>query len=119
MASMSVGSTRPVGMVTPRSSVRTRLASCCLASFYQCQRGNLVTTVTQDTKVVSRLSSNSAPGIVGISPGRQQQREGEGDSDGTDTPGGGGVSFGVTCPLLLLYQENMRRVELCDQLREC
>lgn len=83
--------------------------------FYQCQRGNLVATVTRDTKVVSCLSSNSAPGIVGISPGRQQQHEWEVDSDG-----GGGVSFGVPHPLpLLLYQENMRGVDLCDQLREC
>uniref|UniRef100_A0A4W4ERQ4 PiggyBac transposable element-derived protein domain-containing protein n=1 Tax=Electrophorus electricus TaxID=8005 RepID=A0A4W4ERQ4_ELEEL len=31
--------------------------------FYQCQRGNLVATVTRDAKVVSCLSSNSAPGI--------------------------------------------------------
>ncbi|KAL0979753.1 hypothetical protein UPYG_G00189190 [Umbra pygmaea] len=86
--------------------------------FYQCQHGNLVATVTRDTKVVSCLSSNSAPGLVGISPDRQHQ--GEGDSDWTDTPGEGGVSFGVPRPLpLLLYQENMRGVELCDQLRDC
>uniref|UniRef100_A0A8D3BVI7 Si:ch211-130m23.5 n=1 Tax=Scophthalmus maximus TaxID=52904 RepID=A0A8D3BVI7_SCOMX len=34
--------------------------------------------------------------------------------------GRSGLSFGVPRPLpLLLYQENMRGVDLCDQLREC
>ncbi|KAJ8006131.1 hypothetical protein DPEC_G00125060 [Dallia pectoralis] len=86
--------------------------------FYQCQRGNLVATVTRDSKVVSCLSSNSAPGLVGIGPDQEQQ--GEGDDNWTDTPEEGGVSFGVPRPLpLLLYQENMRGVDLCDQLRDC
>lgn len=86
--------------------------------FYQCQRGNLVATVTRDAKVVSCLSTNSAPGIVGISPGRQQH---EADRDGeNDSIDSSGLSFGVPRPLpLLLYQENMRGVDLCDQLREC
>ncbi|XP_046904701.1 piggyBac transposable element-derived protein 4-like [Hypomesus transpacificus] len=86
--------------------------------FYQCQRGNLVATVTRDAKVLSCLSTNSAPGIVGISPGRQQ-RDGEGDS--VDSAGGGEASYvAIPRPLpLLLYQENMRGVDLCDQLREC
>ncbi|KAM4597687.1 piggyBac transposable element-derived protein 4-like [Polymixia lowei] len=89
--------------------------------FYQCQRGNLVATVTRDVKVVSCLSTNSAPGIVGISPARQlHETEGEVDSDGIDSLGSSGLSFGVPRPLpLLLYQENMRGVDLCDQLREC
>ncbi|XP_033828376.1 piggyBac transposable element-derived protein 4-like [Periophthalmus magnuspinnatus] len=84
--------------------------------FYQCQRGNLVATVTRDVKVVSCLSTNSAPGIVGISPGKEQSdAEGEGESDSGDSSG-----FAVPRPLpLLLYQENMRGVDLCDQLREC
>lgn len=86
--------------------------------FYQCQRGNLVATVTRDVKVVSCLSTNSAPGIVGISPGRQQREtDGEGENDSMESSG---LSFGVPRPLpLLLYQENMRGVDLCDQLREC
>nr|XP_043881872.1 piggyBac transposable element-derived protein 4-like [Solea senegalensis] len=87
--------------------------------FYQCQRGNLVATVTRDAKTVSCLSTNSAPGIVGISPDRRQQHEtdGEGESDSMDSTS---LSFGVPRPLpLLLYQENMRGVDLCDQLREC
>ncbi|XP_061763246.1 piggyBac transposable element-derived protein 4-like [Nerophis ophidion] len=83
--------------------------------FYQCQRGNLVATVTRDVKVISFLSTNSAPGIVGISPG--EQHGGEGDSDSMDSSG---LTLGVPRPLpLLLYQENMRGVDLCDQLREC
>jgi len=113
--------------------------------FYQCQRGNLVATVTRDVKVVSCLSTNSAPGIVGIGPGQEQQppplplqgeqREvdeeqyeqygeaGEGDIDAVE--GGVGLSLGPAAlglprPLpLLLYQENMRGVDLCDRLREC
>eukprot|EP00066_Takifugu_rubripes_P024883 XP_011614149.1 PREDICTED: piggyBac transposable element-derived protein 4-like [Takifugu rubripes] len=86
--------------------------------FYQCQRGNLVATVTRDLKVVSCLSTNSAPGIVGISP---DQREGEAHGDEeSDSMESSGASYGMPRPLpLLLYQENMRGVDLCDQLREC
>lgn len=81
--------------------------------FYQCQRGNLVATVTRDAKVVSCLSSNSAPGIVGIGPGKR-------DGEGSDGDCSSLSSFGIARPLpLLLYQENMRGVDLCDQLREC
>lgn len=81
--------------------------------FYQCQRGNVVATVTRDAKVVSCLSSNSAPGIVGIGPGK---RDGEGSDGDCSTLS----SLGIARPLpLLLYQENMRGVDLCDQLREC
>ncbi|XP_015215521.2 piggyBac transposable element-derived protein 4-like [Lepisosteus oculatus] len=72
--------------------------------FFQCQHGNLLATVLRDTKVVSCLSSNAAPGIVGISQGKQRD----------------GAAGGVPRPLpLLLYQEHMRGVDLCDQLREC
>lgn len=86
----------------------------CQGEFYQCQRGNLVATVTRDVKIFSCLSTNSTPGIVGISPGRQQN-EAE-DEEQNHSMG----SFGVPRPLpLLLYQENMRGVDLCDQLREC
>ncbi|CAG07888.1 unnamed protein product [Tetraodon nigroviridis] len=86
--------------------------------FYQCQRGNLVATVTRDVKVVSCLSTNSAPGIVGISPDRRQREaHGEEESDSLESSG---AAYGVPRPLpLLLYQENMRGVDLCDQLREC
>ncbi|TNN28104.1 PiggyBac transposable element-derived protein 4 [Liparis tanakae] len=94
--------------------------------FYQCQRGNLVATVTRDVKVVTCLSTNSAPGIVGISPGRQppdadgEQGEGDGGVNCSSSSSSGGVAFGVPRPLpLLLYQENMKGVDLCDQLREC
>ncbi|KAJ3604350.1 hypothetical protein NHX12_029091 [Muraenolepis orangiensis] len=107
--------------------------------FYQCQRGNLVATVTRDAMVVSCLSTNSAPGIVGIGPGQQQppplhgegEADGEveeGDSDGAEGSGSSGLSLGASLgasmglprPLpLMLYQENMRGVGLCDQLREC
>lgn len=81
--------------------------------FYQCQRGNLVATVTRDAKVVSCLSSNSAPGIVGIGPGKR-------DGEGSDGDCSSLSSLGIARPLpLLLYQENMRGVDLCDQLREC
>lgn len=81
--------------------------------FYQCQRGNLVATVTRDAKMVSCLSSNSAPGIVGIGPGKR-------DGEGSDGDCSSLSSFGIARPLpLLLYQENMRGVDLCDQLREC
>ncbi|KAF7687411.1 hypothetical protein HF521_014639, partial [Silurus meridionalis] len=81
--------------------------------FYQCQRGNLVATVTRDAKVVSCLSSNSAPGIVGIGPGKR-------DGEGSDGDCSSLSSYGIARPLpLLLYQENMRGVDLCDQLREC
>lgn len=81
--------------------------------FYQCQRGNLVATVTRDAKVVSCLSSNSAPGIVGIGPGKR-------DGEGSDGDCSSFSSLGIARPLpLLLYQENMRGVDLCDQLREC
>uniref|UniRef100_A0A3B3Y771 PiggyBac transposable element-derived protein domain-containing protein n=1 Tax=Poecilia mexicana TaxID=48701 RepID=A0A3B3Y771_9TELE len=39
---------------------------------------------------------------------------------GNDSLDGSSFSFGVPRPLpLLLYQENMRGVDLCDQLREC
>ncbi|XP_056276028.1 piggyBac transposable element-derived protein 4-like [Pseudoliparis swirei] len=87
--------------------------------FYQCQRGNLVATVTRDVKVVNCLSTNSAPGIVGISPARQPDADGDGEGDGVNGSSSG-VSFGVPRPLpLLLYQENMKGVDLCDQLREC
>uniref|UniRef100_A0A3Q2GQU9 Si:ch211-130m23.5 n=1 Tax=Cyprinodon variegatus TaxID=28743 RepID=A0A3Q2GQU9_CYPVA len=90
----------------------------CQGEFYQCQHGNLVATVTRDVKMVSCLSTNSTPGIVGISPSRQHpDTDGEGESDSLD---GSSFSFGVPRPLpLLLYQENMRGVDLCDQLREC
>lgn len=72
--------------------------------FFQCQHGNILATVMRDTKVISCLSSNAAPGIVGISQGKQKD----------------GTIYGVPRPLpLLLYQENMRGVDLCDQLREC
>ncbi|KPP62821.1 piggyBac transposable element-derived protein 4-like [Scleropages formosus] len=72
--------------------------------FFQCQHGNIVATVMRDTKVISCLSSNCTPGIVGICQSRQCD----------------GPSFGMPRPLpLLLYQENMRGVDLCDQLREC
>ncbi|XP_066567992.1 piggyBac transposable element-derived protein 4 [Amia ocellicauda] len=72
--------------------------------FFQCQHGNILATVMRDTKVISCLSSNAAPGIVGISQGKQKD----------------GTVYGVPRPLpLLLYQENMRGVDLCDQLREC
>ncbi|XP_028312825.1 piggyBac transposable element-derived protein 4-like [Gouania willdenowi] len=89
-----------------------------LGEFYQCQRGNLVATVTQDVKMMSCLSTNSAPGIVGISPGRQQhEAEGESENDSMDSTT---LTFGVPRPLpLLLYQDNRRGVDLCDQLREC
>lgn len=81
--------------------------------FYQCQRGNVVATVTRDAKVVSCLSSNSAPGIVGIGPGKR-------DGEGSDGDCNSLSSLGIARPLpLLLYQENMRGVDLCDQLREC
>uniref|UniRef100_A0A8C8A3K3 Si:ch211-130m23.5 n=1 Tax=Oryzias sinensis TaxID=183150 RepID=A0A8C8A3K3_9TELE len=86
----------------------------CQGEFYQCQHGNLVATVTRDVKMVNCLSTNSAPGIVGISPGRQQHDKEEEESDSMDG------CLGVPRPLpLLLYQENMRGVDLCDQLREC
>ncbi|XP_066512564.1 piggyBac transposable element-derived protein 4-like [Hoplias malabaricus] len=82
--------------------------------FYQCQHGNLVATVTRDAKVVSCLSSNSAPGIVGIGPCSKQ------DGEGSDGDGSSLSALGIPRPLpLLLYQENMRGVDLCDQLREC
>ncbi|KAL6465510.1 hypothetical protein MHYP_G00256430 [Metynnis hypsauchen] len=82
--------------------------------FYQCQRGNLVATITKDAKVVSCLSSNSAPGIVGIGPGNKR------DGDMSDGDGSSLSALGIPRPLpLLLYQENMRGVDLCDQLREC
>ncbi|XP_068167873.1 piggyBac transposable element-derived protein 4-like [Antennarius striatus] len=57
-------------------------------------------------------------GIVGISPEQEQHETcGEGESNNMETSGS---SFGVPRPLpLLLYQENMKGVDLCDQLREC
>lgn len=112
------GPTHPGRRGYPEVLRPRNVGKLCPGEFYQCQHGNLVATVTWDVKVVSCLSTNSAPGIVGISPGREQQDEdGEGESDGMESPG---MSFGVPRPLpLLLYQENMRGVDLCDQLREC
>ncbi|KAK1792017.1 hypothetical protein P4O66_001800 [Electrophorus voltai] len=53
-----------------------------------------------------------APGIVGIGPGGRRDGETEAAASLSD--------LGVARPLpLLLYQENMRGVDLCDQLREC
>ncbi|XP_039613914.1 piggyBac transposable element-derived protein 4-like [Polypterus senegalus] len=72
--------------------------------FCQCQHGNILATVMRDTKVISCLSSNASPGIVGIS--QEKQRDGK--------------VCRVPRPLpLLLYQENMCGVDLCNQLREC
>ncbi|XP_029019426.1 piggyBac transposable element-derived protein 4-like [Betta splendens] len=114
------GPTQPGRRGYPEVLRPRNVGKLCQGEFYQCQRGNLVATVTRDVKAVSCLSTNSAPGIVGISPGGQQGDgggDGEGDGDGAESPGG---SFGVPRPLpLLLYQENMRGVDLCDQLREC
>ncbi|XP_060739707.1 piggyBac transposable element-derived protein 4-like [Tachysurus vachellii] len=54
-----------------------------------------------------------SPGIVGIGPGKR-------DGEGSDGDCGSLSSLGIARPLpLLLYQENMRGVDLCDQLREC
>ncbi|KAL0192372.1 hypothetical protein M9458_010668, partial [Cirrhinus mrigala] len=78
----------------------------------ECQHGNLVATITRDAKIVSCVSSNSAPGIVGIGPGKRDGDVSDGDC--------GLAGLGIPRPLpLLLYQENMRGVDLCDQLREC
>uniref|UniRef100_A0A1A8CZE0 PiggyBac transposable element derived 4 n=1 Tax=Nothobranchius kadleci TaxID=1051664 RepID=A0A1A8CZE0_NOTKA len=112
------GPTQPSRKGYPEVLRPCNVGKLCQGEFYQCQRGNLVATVTRDAKMVSCLSTNCAPGIVGISPGRQQyDTNGEGESDSLDSSG---LSFGVPRPLpLLLYQENMRGVDLCDQLREC
>lgn len=110
------GPTHPARRGYPEVLRPRNVGKLSQGEFYQCQRGNLVATVTRDIKVVNCLSTNSAPGIVGISPGRQQNdAEGEAESDSGDSS-----SIGVPRPLpLLLYQENMRGVDLCDQLREC
>uniref|UniRef100_A0A8C6U109 Si:ch211-130m23.5 n=1 Tax=Neogobius melanostomus TaxID=47308 RepID=A0A8C6U109_9GOBI len=92
------GPTHPARRGYPEVLRPRNIGKLSQGEFYQCQRGNLVATVTRDIKVISCLSTNSAPGIVGI------------NSSG----------IGVPRPLpLLLYQENMRGVDLCDQLREC
>ncbi|XP_013863760.1 piggyBac transposable element-derived protein 4 [Austrofundulus limnaeus] len=113
------GPTQPGRKGYPEVLRPRNVGKLCQGEFYQCQRGNLVATVTRDVKMVSCLSTNSAPGIVGISPGHQQHQDvdEESESDGLDSSG---LSFGIPRPLpLLLYQENMRGVHLCDQLREC
>lgn len=113
------GPTQPGRKGYPEVLRPRNVGKLCQGEFYQCQRGNLVATVTRDVKMVSCLSTNSAPGIVGISPGHQQHQDAdeESESDGLDSSG---LSFGIPRPLpLLLYQENMRGVHLCDQLREC
>ncbi|KAG5280755.1 hypothetical protein AALO_G00063680 [Alosa alosa] len=115
------GPTHPARRGYPDTLKPRNVGKLAPGEFYQCQHGNLVATVTRDAKVMSCLSTNSAPGIVGISPSRQR----DGDSDGDSSGGGGGIGpcgmgLGVPRPLpLLLYQENMRGVDLCDQLREC
>ncbi|KAG7481247.1 hypothetical protein MATL_G00065090 [Megalops atlanticus] len=98
------GTTQPSRRGFPEALRLRNVGKLAQGEFFQCQRGNIVATVTRDTKVVSCLSSNCAPGIVGICPSR-----------GRDW-----AVIGVPRPLpLLLYQENMRGVDLCDQLREC
>ncbi|KAJ8262971.1 hypothetical protein COCON_G00154280 [Conger conger] len=98
------GTTLPSRRGFPEALRLRNVGKLAQGEFFQCQRGNIVATVTRDNKVVSCLSSNSAPGIVGICPSRQRD----------------GAVLGVPRPLpLLLYQENMRGVDLSDQLREC
>ncbi|KAG7258425.1 hypothetical protein CRUP_029522 [Coryphaenoides rupestris] len=140
------GPTQPSRRGYPEVLCPRNVGKLSPGEFYQCQRGNLVATVTRDVKVVSCLSTNSAPGIVGIGPGQEQQppplpsqgerreadeeryeRYGEAGEGGVDAAEGGGVGpslgaapLGLPRPLpLLLYQENMRGVDLCDRLREC
>lgn len=112
------GPTQPARKGYPEVLRPRNVGKLAHGEFYQCQHGNLVATVTRDVKVVNCLSTNSAPGIVGISPEREQHdMDVEGESDSMDSTS---LSFGVPRPLpLLLYQENMRGVDLCDQLREC
>lgn len=112
------GPTQPARRGYPEVLRPRSVGKLSQGEFYQCQRGNLVATVTRDARMVSCLSTNCAPGIVGISPGhRQHDAEAEGESDSMESSG---LSLGVPRPLpLLLYQENMRGVDLCDQLREC
>ncbi|XP_062874387.1 piggyBac transposable element-derived protein 4-like [Trichomycterus rosablanca] len=107
------GPTNPNRSGFPDALKPRNVGKLALGEFYQCQRGNLVATVTRHAKVVSCLSTNSAPGIVGIGPGKQ-------DGDWSDGDCGSFSGQGIARPLpLLLYQENMRGVDLCDQLREC
>lgn len=106
------GPTNPCRSGYPDALKPRNVGKLAPGEFYQCQHGNLVATVTRDAKIVSCVSSNSAPGIVGIGPGKRDADASDGDC--------GLAGLGIPRPLpLLLYQENMRGVDLCDQLREC
>ncbi len=106
------GPTNPCRRGYPEALKPRNVGKLAPGEFYQCQHGNLVATITRDAKIVSCLSTNSAPGIVGIGPGKHDGDASDGDC--------GLAGLGIPRPLpLLLYQENMRGVDLCDQLREC